>query len=182
MRRLFRSAIRKTAVRENVSVGKNFHVGFGSVLWAPRSLEIGNDVYVGKSVTIEVDGSIGDGTLIANNVGIIGRTDHATDQIGTLIRRSRWVGDFPDELSKPTVIGADVWIGFGAIVLSGVRIGDSSVVAAGAVVVRDVPDNSVVVGSPAHVVASRFSSEEFEEHWARLLNSGVNRSPRVGRS
>src|SRR3712207_4483152 len=58
--------LRRLAVRTNVSVGARFHVGPNSVLWAPRSLTVGDDVYVGKNVTIEVDGAIGDGVLMAN--------------------------------------------------------------------------------------------------------------------
>lgn len=53
------------------------------------------------------------------------------------------------------VIGDDVWLGVGVIVLDGVRIGNGAVVGAGAVVTRDVPDNAIAVGTPARVVGSR---------------------------
>lgn len=56
--------------------------------------------------------------------------------------------------TKPVVIGDDVWIGANAVVLPGVTIGRHSVVAAGAVVTKDVPDNSLVVGVPAKVIKS----------------------------
>ena len=56
------------------------------------------------------------------------------------------------ESAKPIRIGNDVWIGGGAVVLPGVTIGARSVVGAGAVVVRDVPPDTVVVGNPARVV------------------------------
>jgi acetyltransferase-like isoleucine patch superfamily enzyme len=52
----------------------------------------------------------------------------------------------------PVDIGDDVWIGRGALVLPGVTIGDGAVVAAGAVVTKDVPAGSVVAGVPAKVV------------------------------
>lgn len=165
-------------VRGPVEVGPGFHVGPFSRIWAPRNLSFGSDVYVGKHVTIEVDGSIGDGVLIANNVGIVGRRDHDMSEMGTVIRRARWVGDWPDSLSSGVEIGSDVWIGFGAIVLSGVCIGDSAVVAAGAVVVSDVPENSVVAGNPARVVRARFPREDFERHWDGLLRAGFRRSVR----
>jgi acetyltransferase-like isoleucine patch superfamily enzyme len=103
-----------------------------------------------------VDGSIGDGVLIADAVGIIGRTDHDHRQMGTMVRRSTWVGDDPERLSTPVDIGWDVWIGYGAIVLGGVTVGPMSVVAAGSVVTRDVPPNSIVAGNPAKVVGTRF--------------------------
>lgn len=55
------------------------------------------------------------------------------------------------EKTKPVKIGNRVWIGSGAIILKGVTIGDGAVVAAGSVVVRDVPANSMVAGNPATV-------------------------------
>ena len=165
--------LRAISVGTNVSVGKRFHVGPRSRLWAPRSLLIGDDVYVGKNVTIEVDGVIGDGVLIANNVGIVGRTDHDTAQVGISVRKARWVGDYPDSLSSETIVGSDVWIGFGAIVLSGVTIGDSAIVAAGAVVAKDVLPNSVVVGNPARHLRDRLGKEDLERHWEELGRAGV---------
>jgi maltose O-acetyltransferase len=61
-------------------------------------------------------------------------------------RRAGW------EAAKPIVIGDNVWLGGGAIVLAGVTIGADSVVGAGAVVTRDVPPGVVVVGNPARVL------------------------------
>lgn len=162
----------RLAVRRNVQLKPGFHVGPGSVISAPRALAIGTDVYVGKNVTIEVDGEIGDGVLIANSVGIVGRRDHDIHDVGVNVRQSRWVGDFPTDLSLKTVIGSDVWIGYGAVVLSGISIGDSSVVAAGSVVTSDIPPNSIVAGNPATFVRRRFSEEELERHWTRLKETG----------
>ena len=54
--------------------------------------------------------------------------------------------------TKPVVIGDDVWIGANAVILPGVTIGSHCVVAAGAVVTKDVPDNCVVGGVPAKVI------------------------------
>jgi acetyltransferase-like isoleucine patch superfamily enzyme len=159
-------------VRKNVHLLGKFHVGPGSILWAPRHLTVGVNTYVGKNVTIQVDGVIGDGVLIANNVGIIGRTDHDATQIGASIRDSRWVGDHPTDLSRPVTIGSDVWIGFGAIVLSGIRIGDSSIVAAGSLVTADVPENVIVAGSPARVMRRRFGDDDYVQHWRLLSEQG----------
>lgn len=64
-----------------------------------------------------------------------------------------------------TVIGHDVWIGAGAFVRRGLRIGDGAIVAAGAVVTRDVPPYAIVAGSPAQVLRLRFD----ERLVARLL-------------
>lgn len=172
--------LRLIAIRgKGITFGQRFHVGPGSVVWAPASLVIGNDVYVGKNVTLQFDGEIGDGVLIANTVGIVGRTDHDAEQVGTLIRNSRWVGNNVESLSTPTFIGSDVWIGYGAIVLSGVHIGDSAIVAAGAVVTRDVPENSVVAGNPARVIRTRFDGDAFDAHWKQLEASGITRRVRL---
>ena len=56
--------------------------------------------------------------------------------------------------TKPVVIGDDVWIGANAVILPGVTIGRHCVVAAGAVVTKDVPDNCVVAGVPARIIKS----------------------------
>lgn len=52
-------------------------------------------------------------------------------------------------VAKPIILGKGVWLGYRATVLGGVTVGDGSVVGAGAVVTRDVPPNSIAVGSPA---------------------------------
>jgi virginiamycin A acetyltransferase len=66
-----------------------------------------------------------------------------------------------------TVVGHDVWLGYSALVLPGVRIGHGAVVAAAGVVTRDVPPYAVVAGNPACVVRSRFCEEDVE----RLLRA-----------
>ncbi|WP_114393558.1 CatB-related O-acetyltransferase [Oleisolibacter albus] len=74
-----------------------------------------------------------------------------------------------DQISFPhkgdTVVGNDVWIGYEALVMPGVRIGDGSIVAARSVVTADVPPYAVVAGNPARVVKMRFP----EAMVARLL-------------
>jgi acetyltransferase-like isoleucine patch superfamily enzyme len=125
---------------------------------------VGRDVYIGKGCTIEVDGSIGDSGLIANRLGIVGRRDHAMRQVGAPIRRADWVGDHPHRLSRPVHIGDDVWIGYGAVVLSGLSIGRGAVVAAGAVVTSDVDPYVVVAGNPAIPVGRRFEGDAITAH------------------
>ncbi|MGP9659957.1 acyltransferase [Arthrobacter sp. AOP36-C1-22] len=168
--------LRKLALRGPVEHGKNFHVGPYSRIWAPSGLRLGNDVYIGKHVTIEVDGVIGDNVLIANNVGVVGRTDHDIRAIGIGIRSAPWVGDCA-VLRGSVVIGSDVWVGFGAIVLSGVHIGSSSVIGAGSVVTRDVPENTIVVGGSSHSHSERFSVDDFRAHWEALTERGIRRFP-----
>jgi maltose O-acetyltransferase len=56
------------------------------------------------------------------------------------------------EYGKPIEIGADVWVGGGALILPGVRIGSRAVIGAGSVVTRDVPDDVFAAGNPCRVV------------------------------
>jgi acetyltransferase-like isoleucine patch superfamily enzyme len=73
----------------------------------------------------------------------------------------------PPVTVKLTVIGNDVWIGHGAFILPGVHIGDGAVIAAMAVVTKNVPPYAIVAGSPAKAVRCRFPAEQV----AALLNS-----------
>ena len=57
-----------------------------------------------------------------------------------------------EEFGKPVEIGADVWVGGGAIILPGVRIGSRAVIGAGSVVTRDVPDQVFAAGNPCRVI------------------------------
>lgn len=64
---------------------------------------------------------------------------------------------------RPTIIGNDVWIGAQVIVVAGVRIGDGAVIAANSVVAKDVEPYSIVAGSPAKIIRSRFQSNQIED-------------------
>jgi acetyltransferase-like isoleucine patch superfamily enzyme len=90
---------------------------------------------------------IGESTLVSMQCTILS-SNHAIPPVGTLIR------DTPDEL-LPTKIGRDVWIGANAVILGGVTIGDGAVIAAGAVVNRDVGEGAVVAGVPARLFRKR---------------------------
>jgi virginiamycin A acetyltransferase len=70
-------------------------------------------------------------------------------------------GDLP--YKGDTVVGNDVWVGYDALVMPGVRIGDGAIVAARSVVTRDVPPYSVVGGNPGQVVKRRFPEEVVAE-------------------
>jgi acetyltransferase-like isoleucine patch superfamily enzyme len=69
---------------------------------------------------------------------------------------------YQEETKKGITVGTNVWGGSGVIILDGVRIGDNSVIGAGSVVRRNVPDNCVVLGNPARV-AYRFSAPQVQE-------------------
>lgn len=84
---------------------------------------------------------IGDYTLFGPAVQIY----TATHPMNAQLRRQQ-------ELAKPIEIGADVWVGGGAIICPGVRIGDRSVIGAGSVVTRDVPPSVFAAGNPCRVL------------------------------
>lgn len=67
-----------------------------------------------------------------------------------------------EENTPRTVIGNDVWIGAGAVILGGIKIGDGAIIAAGAVVTKDVPPYAVVGGVPAKLIRYRFEEAEIK--------------------
>lgn len=178
IRELFRKIKRRRRLRalpSTVSWGDSFQMGERVRIWAPTALRIGSHVHVGSDVRIEVDGSIGDHVLVANGSAIVGRRDHDMRVVGVPVTDTPWVGT-TDALRDQTVIGSDVWIGFGAVILSGVIVGDSAVIAAGAVVTKDVGANTIVAGNPARSVGTRFDDADLHEHWSVLRRSGVRLS------
>lgn len=93
--------------------------------------------------------------------------NHAMDGLTTfpfpVFDPQRMAGYQPD--TRDTVIGHDVWLGYGALVLPGARIGNGVIVGAGAVVRGSVPDYAIVTGNPARVARLRFAKADI----ARLL-------------
>ena len=146
--------------RRFLTHGIGLHIGKATRLWAPHAMKIGCNVYIGKHVHIEANCEIGDYCLIANRVAIIGRHDHDFRKVGYPMRFAPWVGSkrFPSPcLAEKAVIESDVWLGYGATVLTGVTIGRGSVVAAGSMVTRDIPPYAIAAGVPARVVGQRFA-------------------------
>jgi acetyltransferase-like isoleucine patch superfamily enzyme len=169
-KRMWQWIYRFYGVRKNVSVGSSVHIGIGSIVDSYNGLTVGNDTYIGKFCTVECDGNIGSGVMLGNCVGLIGRYDHDFHTVGKNIRESPWIGD--TEYAGPgkglrIVVGDDVWIGYGSIVLSGVTIGRGAIVAAGSVVTKDVEPYAIVAGNPARKLAERFTRSQIIEHeWA----------------
>lgn len=140
--------IDKTArVRKNCTVN---HVSLGAYS------------YIGEDSKVQ-NAEIGNYCSIAPNV-IIGPGRHPLDRKGTspvFYTRNNALGvALPDVNggfidSEKTVVGNDVWIGTGAILLDGVKIGNGAVVGASSVVTKDVPDFAIVAGVPAKVIRYR---------------------------
>lgn len=124
-----------------------------------KNIEVGDDVSIGTGAVLLASDSkivIGNKVLLGPNVMIIGG-DHNTSVPG------RFVYDVIEkrpEDDQDVMIEDDVWIGSGAIILKGVRLGRGSVVAAGAVVTREVLPYTIVGGVPARIISMRFRNVE----------------------
>lgn len=100
---------------------------------------------------------------IAQNVTFLLDVEHEIRNISTYPFRAKCLHDKAEAFSKgDIVIDDDVWIGYGATIMSGVHVGQGAVVAAGAVVTKDVPPYAIVGGVPAKVIKYRFTDEIIE--------------------
>ena len=117
-------------IRENVTIGRNAVIMMGAV--------------------INIGAVIGDGTMIDMGAVLGGRATVGKNcHIGA---GAVLAGVIEPASAKPVVVEDDVLIGANAVVIEGIRIGRGAVVAAGAIVIEDVPDEMVVAGCPARVI------------------------------
>jgi len=116
-----------------VIFGERSYCGAFCVIGANELVSIGADVMIAQAVTIR-------------------DTDHAAFRIDVSMSKQGIV-------TKPVVIEDDVWIGHGASILKGVRVGRGSIIGAGSVVTRDVPPYSIVGGVPARIIRARESTQ-----------------------
>lgn len=107
---------------------------------------------------------IGSFVSIAKNVTFILSGGHNTDTFSTFLFKMKCFNDENEILCKGKIkVCDDVWIGYGATILSGITIGQGAVIAAGSVVTKDVEPYSIVGGNPAKLIKYRFSKELIEE-------------------
>ncbi len=166
------------------SVGRGARVALGS--WVIGDIEIGDDAYVGPKCDIRGRVVIGKGTvlngenyiragndekcmiIIGNYCAIAPRAsifarDHDLNAVPIQIKLRRKLGlGGGYRCEGKVVIGHDVWLGFDSLVLGNVKVGNGAVVAAKAVVTKDVPKYTVVAGVPAKPIGKRFSDEIVE--------------------
>ena len=123
-------------VDESFSMFPPFTTDFG------KNIIIGKNVFINSGCRFQDQGgiTIGDGTLIGHNVVLATLNHDIAPEKRSIIHPA------------PIRIGKNVWIGSSVTVIAGVTIGDNSVVAAGAVVTKDVPENTIVGGVPAKVI------------------------------
>ena len=132
-----------------------------------RNVTIGNDVYIGPHALFLCTESqifIGNKVLFGPHVTIIGG-DHRITDVGRFIYD---VLDKHPEDDQDVHIEDDVWIGTNTTLLKGVTVGRGAVVAAGALVTKDVPPYAIVGGVPAKVLKYRFTPEQIQEHERQL--------------
>lgn len=109
----------------DIRVGRNVFINQNCTFYDLGGLDIGDDVMIGPNVSLITSGHPIEPSQRRNGV-----------------------------IAKPIVIGKNVWIAAGATIIGGVTVGENSVVAAGSVVTRDVPPNTLVGGNPARVIRS----------------------------
>ena len=136
--------------------------GRGKNLWitAPFFVDYGNNIYFGNNCEVNMNCTflddnkiiIGDNALIAPNVQIYTafHPANASDRFGNPKEDGSFT--FCKTRTAPVVIGNNVWIGGGAILLPGITIGDNVVIGAGSVVTKDIPDRTFAAGVPAKVI------------------------------
>ncbi len=112
--------------------------------WAGKHVFLGDSVYANFNLTLVDDGNIfiGDKVMIGPNVTIA----TANHPILPVLRERAL------QYNKDIHIGNNVWIGAGVIIVPGITIGDNSVIGAGSVVTKDVPENVVAAGNPCRVL------------------------------
>jgi acetyltransferase-like isoleucine patch superfamily enzyme len=124
----------------------------------------GHDRHTFCMFTEEAQVVVGAFCSIAPEVRVIGGGEHVLSRASNFPLNARFFDrakrNSVDAIDKgATMIGNDVWIGFGATILSGVKIGDGAVIGARAVVTSYVPPYAVAAGNPARVIRYRFGSE-----------------------
>jgi len=131
-----------------IVVGDDVHIG------SPCTWDVGPEaeLIIGDRVSLNYRGvigaaksvRIGDDTMIAGDVTIFDNTNHPVSPARRLTRAAITAAEV-----SPVLIGRNVWIGIHCIIMRGVTIGDNSIVAAGSVLTKSVPANTLVAGNPA---------------------------------
>ncbi|MEK6277921.1 MAG: acyltransferase [Actinomycetota bacterium] len=149
-----------------LQIGRGGEIRFGRFVWVGDGtkirchegvVEVGEKTVFGQECTISAYQRvrIGQQCVIADRAMFID-FDHGITEVERPIR-------VQGIYKRDTVVGSNVWIGYGACILRGVRVGDNAVVGTNAVVTRDVPANAVVGGVPAKVLRMRDAPQEL--HW-----------------
>jgi acetyltransferase-like isoleucine patch superfamily enzyme len=140
--------------RLSISLKNKAHLRNYSILQGSGNIAIGKNSYVSAYSVIGSNESvtIGDNVMIANAVSIRD-TDHRFDRLDIPMKAQGIV-------TAPVTIEDDVWIGYGAVITKGVKIGKGAIIAANAVVTKDVQPYAIVGGVPAKLIRFREANNE----------------------
>ena len=148
------------SMKENPVITAPFYCDYGF------NISIGKNFYTNHNVTI-LDGAkvtFGDNVFIAPNC-VFSTAGHAIDSE----QRSRGL-----EIALPITVGDNVWIGTNVSVLPGVTIGNNTIIGAGSVVNKNIPEGVIAAGNPCKVIR-KITEEDKKKYpvWERLLNRGT---------
>lgn len=129
----------------SIAIGKCCYVGDFTRIWSAKSIIIGDRVLISHNVNIH--------DFDSHPLSVSRRHLQAMK-----IFKKGHTGDLDDVASSSIIIEDDAWIGFGATILKGVKIGKGAIIGANSVVTHDIPEYSVAVGNPA-VVIKRLKNE-----------------------
>ena len=159
------SGVQRTGFLKHFVTRPNIEVGDYTYYDDPEGME-----QFEKNVLYHFD-FVGDRLVIGRFCSIAAETrfimnggNHATDWFSTFpfpVFGEGWEVAMPEAWPNrgDTVVGHDVWIGWGATIMPGVRIGDGAIIATASVVTRDVPPFAIVGGNPAQLIRYRFDEE-----------------------
>lgn len=141
-------------IGENCYIETPFHAN-----WGGKNVHFGKNVYANFNLTLVDDDDIfvGDSVLFGPNVTLSAGTHPIHPEL-----RSRQA-----QYNLPIRIGNNVWIGANTVVLPGITIGSNSVIGAGSVVTKDIPDNVIAVGNPCKVLRA-ISQRDMEYYYKNL--------------
>jgi acetyltransferase-like isoleucine patch superfamily enzyme len=137
-----------------IKIGKHTEINMNLYVLSPQNITIGKGTHINKSCFIDARGgcSIGDSVSISHNVSIVSGGHNINSNNFNCFHASIEIGDY-------------VWIGINAVILKGVRIGNGAVIAAGAIVTKDVEEFTIVAGIPAHKIGIRNKDLNYECEW-----------------
>ena len=142
--------------------GENVYVGHDCD-FIHKNIYCGHHIYIGERASFKSSIAkiyIGNYVMFGPNVTIRGG-NHRIDIVGEYMYNVR---DKLPENDADVHIKDDVWVGCNATILKGVTIGEGAVVAAGAIITKDVPPYAIVGGNPAKIIRYRFLEEEIRLH------------------
>lgn len=145
---------------ENTYIQAPYHA-----MWGGHHVHLGKNVYVNFNCTFVDDAQIyiGDNTMIAPNVTIIAASHPVSPSL-----RAEGYG-----CNKPVYIGKNVWIASNVTVLPGVHIGDNSIIGAGSVVTKDIPENVIAFGNPIKVQRQITPEDDMYYDHGKLISENM---------